>query len=81
MAAAGFYETNNELAMAFGQKWVNDSEGQNYLAFFYDRGITGDHRAAILDGIQSYMQDNYGLDFIESLDWDAYREWYDSTAA
>jgi hypothetical protein len=51
---------------------------QSQFHTFMDPHIGGDLRAAAYDGLRSYMDDYYSLDFDDVMDWDAYQEWYDS---
>jgi len=57
----------------------NDNFAQNlYDAALFDHDISRDDRAAIMDTLRDYMWDEYGVDFDDVFDWEAYREAYDN---
>lgn len=40
--------------------------------------IAGDHRAMVIDMLHDYLEREYGYEFDDFYDWEAFREWYDS---
>lgn len=57
----------------------NDNFAQNlYDAALFDHDISRDDRAAVMDTLRDYMWDEYGVDFDDVFDWEAYREAYDN---
>lgn len=49
-----------------------------YDAALFNHDIASSDRAAIVNGLREYMWDEYGIDFDDIFDWEAYRESYDS---
>lgn len=45
-------------------------------AYFNPGGWESDQLAAIRDNLHDYLQEEYGIDFDEVFDWDAWREAY-----
>lgn len=57
----------------------NDNFAQNlYDAALFDHDISRDDRAAVMDTLRDYMWEEYGVDFDDVFDWEAYREAYDN---
>lgn len=57
----------------------NDQFVQNlYDAALFDYDLSKTDRAAVLEGLREYMWDEYGMDFDDVFDWEAYREAYDN---
>lgn len=51
-----------------------------FWQIMYDDNIGLDARMAAAEQLQEYLGTEYGLDFSEQWDWDAFREWYDAAA-
>ena len=49
-----------------------------YDSALFNHDVSSDDRAAIIEGLRDYMWDEYGVDFDDVFDWEAYREAYDS---
>lgn len=65
---------------AFGGEF-NDSTAQAlYHAGYFDQDYSTDQRVAIREALDQYMMDEFGIDFNESFDWDAWRESYGEAA-
>lgn len=45
------------------------------VALFQD-GFTPYEREAVMAALEDYLYDEYDIDFDESFDWEAFREWY-----
>lgn len=73
--------TNSEQDM-----WQNVTEGTGALndevaqalfnEAYFNFDLSSDQIGAIRDALDGYMMDQYGLDFDEVFDWEAYREAY-----
>lgn len=76
----GYSWANRRMGRAFGDVWQADKMGQSILkTSLYDRSIAGDRRTQAYNGLMSYMQRYYGVDFEDWFDWARYRKWYDHT--
>lgn len=42
----------------------------------FDRELSQEERDTVYEELLDYLYDEYGIDFEDSFDWDAYREWY-----
>jgi len=61
------------------QPLYNDTMAQNLFdAALFDHDISRGDRAAIMDSLRDYMWEEYGIDFDDVFDWEAYREAYDN---
>ncbi len=49
-----------------------------FWSIFYDNDVSLDDRLHYIDDLQAYLQDTYGVDFLETWDWDDFRSWYDA---
>lgn len=77
MAAADYESSNNDLADDLGRDWQEDTWGQQLLFLsLYDMDLGADLRHNAYEAFIGYMMDEYGMDFENWFDWDAYREWY-----
>jgi hypothetical protein len=47
----------------------------------FDRDLAAPTRAEFRENLEAYLAREYGIDFNDAFDYEAYREWYDSTAA
>lgn len=76
----GDYEWANEyLAGELGERWLDDDWGQGKLdVALYTEGLSDSFQHDSYYDFLDYMWDEYGYDFEDGFDWDAYREWYDS---
>jgi len=55
-----------------------DSEARDlFWSVMYDDELSVGQRLDLYDQLTVYIQDNYGIDFNEIWDWEAFREWYD----
>lgn len=57
--------------------------GDQQLQFLYqealfDMELSPPDRQIIIDMLDEYLMDEYGIDFDDMFDWQNYREWYDS---
>lgn len=79
MSRTGDYSwANRRMGRAFGETWKADQFGQHILrSSLYDRKLAGDRRYTAHQGLVSYMQRYYGVDFDNWFDWAGYRKWYD----
>jgi hypothetical protein len=65
---------NDEL---FNDQWVRTL----YDISLFDFGnVTREDRALAINALRDYMESEYGMDFDDVFDWEAYREAYDSGA-
>jgi hypothetical protein len=65
---------NDEL---FNDQWVRTL----YDISLFDFGnVTKEDRALAINALRDYMEQEYGMDFDDVFDWEAYREAYDSGA-
>lgn len=60
-------------------------ENDRLLQALYDEALfnfdlSNEDRAAIMETMRDYVWDEYGIDFDDVFDWEAYREAYDSVA-
>lgn len=76
----GYIEFSLYEQMADGSmNLYNDNMAQNLFdAALFDHDISSGDRAAIMDSLRDYMWDEYGVDFDDVFDWEAYREAYDN---
>lgn len=51
-----------------------------YHEGYFNMDISSDDRIAIRQSLDSYMMDEYGIDFSEVFDWEAWREAYGEAA-
>lgn len=51
-----------------------------YNEGYFNFDIDSDQRAAIRDALDEYMSQEYGIDFDDVFDWDAWRDAYGSEA-
>lgn len=49
-----------------------------YHEALFDFDISSANRETTYDLLVDYLWDNYGIDFDEVMDWESYREWYES---
>lgn len=57
----------------------NDSFAQNlYDGALFNHDVSSQDRSAIMNALRDYMWDEYGMDFDDVFDWEAYREAYDN---
>lgn len=52
-----------------------------YDTALFNFDIDANERAIVLDALRDRMWDEYGVDFDDVFDWEAYREAYDSGSA
>lgn len=58
----------------YDDQWVQTL----YDAALFEHDIASGDRGAILNSLRDYLWDEYGIDFDNVFDWDAYREAYDN---
>jgi len=74
-----FEATNEDLYAEFGERWAEDTWGQDLLHLsLYDMDLATDLRAAAYIGFETHMREEYEIEFDDWFDWDDYRDWYDS---
>lgn len=47
-----------------------------YHEALFDMDISPEYRSEIYEMLVDYLADEYGIDFGDAMDWEAYREWY-----
>lgn len=47
----------------------------------FDHDIRPEERDYVMETLQDYLWDEYGIDLDDVMDWEAYKEWYDGVAA
>lgn len=57
----------------YNDQWIQTL----YDAALFEHDISSSDRAAIMESLRDYMWDEYGLDFDDVFDWEAFREAYD----
>lgn len=70
------FDMFDDLMRGMPLESLNDTELQD---LFHDALFSGhEHLGQEFDDLKDYLWDEYGIDFSEDFDWDAYRDWYDS---
>ena len=70
------FDIYDDLMRGMPLEALNDTHLQD---LFDDALFSGQkHLGDDYDALKDYLWDEYGIDFAEDFDWDAYREWYDS---
>jgi len=49
-----------------------------YQEALFDLELSAPDRQIIIDMLEDYLMDQYGIDFDDVFDWDAYRSWYEN---
>lgn len=58
---------------------THDYEARSYFwDLMYNDELTSDQRLDIYEEFSQYLWDEYGLQFEDVWDWDAFREWYET---
>jgi hypothetical protein len=73
-----FTQLENQLwDNAFGEFHDPVAEALFHEAYFVrNSSFSAEELGAIRDSLQDYMRDEYGIDFNDVFDWDAWRESY-----
>lgn len=75
----GDFDWANEYLDEHIAGWADDDWGQGKLDIaLYTENLSSDVQYNAYYDLLDYMWEEYGYDFEEGFDWDAYREWYDS---
>lgn len=70
------FEMFDDLMRGMDIDDLNDTHLQD---LYHDALFSGhEHLGQEFDDLKDYLWDEYGIDFDEDFDWNAYREWYDS---
>lgn len=59
-----------------GQGWDDNYGKMLYHSVFVDP-VDTDTRSAVYDYLRDWFSQEYGIDFDETFDWAAWREWYE----
>lgn len=66
----------NQATADFPPELRADDMVMNFVGVMFDDNLSPDFRHSTYDALHDYVQDEYGWDFDDLFDWDAYREWY-----
>ncbi len=78
---AGYDEISGyeeDCLRGFPGEMQDDPNVRFMLHEMFNENIGGDQRAGVYAALEEYVWSEYYLDFTDVMDWDAYREWYDS---
>lgn len=49
-----------------------------YQEALYDLDLRPYERAIVLEALEEYLWEEYGIDFDDVFDWEGYKEWYEN---
>ena len=70
------WDAADRATAGFPNVLAEDSTVMDFVGVMFDDNLSPDFRHATYDALSDYIMDEYGIDFDDIFDWDAYREWY-----
>lgn len=64
--------------LGFGESAQDQTAHDLFWSVYYDNDLSIPGREAVLQELNDYLWDEYGIDFEAVWDWEDFREWYDS---